>query len=259
MFIALYCGISIPLHAQTDLSTYHKGNFRRGGMVLPYRLLLPPSMDQGKYPLVIFLHGALEKGTDNERQLTLGGEVFLRDSIRSRYPAFVLFPQCPETDSWAYFDTQIDYETGLATDWNFPFHRLPTTVSQVLMKLVDSLTGTGSIDKGRIYIAGLSQGGMGVLDLCARYPLLFAAGISICGAGEPSTAKLFGDKVAIWLFHGGKDDIVPPSFSRQYARRLKRYGTKNRYTEYPGVGHDSWVQAFAEPGLMPWLFSQHQH
>lgn len=231
---------------------------KRDGVELPYRLLPPLATGKSKYPLVIFLHGAFEKGNDNEQQLAIGGRFFLRDSIRANYPGYILFPQCRANDAWVYFENHIDYTTGFATDWNFPFNKMPTPVSLVLIKLIDSLAATGQIDVSRIYIAGLSQGGMGVLDLCARFPALFAAGISICGAGEPATARLFAGKVALWLFHGEKDEVVPPVFSREYAKRLKRYGGISRYTEYPGVGHNSWEQAFAEPQLMSWLFLQHK-
>ena len=228
------------------------------GIELPFRLLTPRSTDTGKYPLIIFLHGAFEKGNDNERQLDIGGLFFVRDSIRKNYPAYVLFPQCPANDAWVYFENTIDYTTGKASDWSFPFNKVPATVTIVLKKLVDSLAATGKVDLSRIYIAGLSQGGMGVLDMVARFPSLFAAGISICGAGEPATARLFAGKVPLWLFHGEQDDVVPVGFSREYAQRIKRYGGNVKYTEYPGIGHSSWVQAFAEPGLLSWLFSQHK-
>lgn len=242
-----------------DFSAYQKGVWKDGPFELPFRFLLPAKKDPTqKYPLIIFLHGAFEKGTDNERQLEIGGHFFLRDSIRENYPAFVLFPQCPETDSWAYFENRMDFTTGMATDWNFPFAKKPTVVTGALQKLMDSLLQKNNIDRSRIYIAGLSQGGMGVLDMVARYPDLFAAGLAICGAGEPATAKLFAGKVALWLFHGSSDEVVPVSFSQDYAKRLKRYGAVVKYSEYAGVGHTSWVQAFKEPELMRWLFSQHK-
>ncbi|HEX7692745.1 MAG TPA: phospholipase, partial [Sediminibacterium sp.] len=113
-----------------------------------------------------------------------------------------------------------------------------------------------SIDRSRIYIAGLSQGGMGVLDIIARKPDIFAGALAICGAGEPSTAKLFAGKVSLWLFHGDKDDVVPVDFDRQFYRKLKRANAVVRYSEYAGTGHNSWVNAFSEPGLMQWLFAQ---
>jgi predicted peptidase len=97
---------------------------------------------------------------------------------------------------------------------------------------------------------------MGVLDMIARYPDMFAGALSICGAGEPTTTKFFAGKTALWLFHGDKDPVVPTSFSQQYYRRLKRANAIVRYSEYPGVEHNSWVNAFKEPELMSWLFAQ---
>ncbi len=239
-----------------DFSAWEKNTFFFDQSVLPYRFLRPAADLSKKYPLIIFLHGAFEKGEDNEKQLNIGGRYFLRDSIRKNYPAYVLFPQCPEDDSWAYFENKLDLTTGKATDWNFPFRKEPTPVAASLKKLIDSIAATGSIAVDKIYIAGLSQGGMGVLDLSARYPETFAAGISMCGAGEPMTAKLFSGKVAIWLFHGDKDPVVPVDFSRDFYRRLKRLNAAVRYSEYKGVEHNCWVNAFAEPELMRWLFEQ---
>ncbi|MCW3087163.1 MAG: hypothetical protein JWQ78_549 [Sediminibacterium sp.] len=250
--LILHAGLYAPAQ---DLSLYQKEYFVDQGNELPYRLLAPPSYT-GKYPLIIFLHGAFEKGNDNESQLAIGARFFLRDSIRNRYPAYVLFPQCPADDAWAYFENRTDFSTGLATDWNFPFAKEPAKVTALLKKLVDSLLSAGRIDLFRVYIAGLSQGGMGVLDMIARYPQIFAAGISICGAGEPATTKLFAGKVSLWLFHGDKDEVVPVTFSQQYYKRLKKAGSIVRYTEYAGIGHNSWGWAFAEPELMQWLFTQ---
>ena len=239
-----------------DFSAYEKNTFSQGHSALQYRLLLPAAGLSGKYPLIIFLHGAFEKGDDNEKQLSIGGHFFLRDSIRKNYPAYILFPQCPEDDSWAYFENKIDFTTGFATDWNFPFRKEPTPVISVLKKLIDSLAASGKIAADKIYIAGLSQGGMGVLDMCARYPETFAAAISICGAGEPMSARLFARKVAVWLFHGDKDPVVPVDFARDFYKRLKRLNASVRYSEYKGVEHNCWANAFAEPELMSWLFGQ---
>jgi len=239
-----------------DFSAYQKGIFTDHGFALPYRLLSPVSDSDKKYPLVIFLHGAFEKGNDNEQQLAIGGHFFLRDSIRKNYPAYVLFPQCPNDDAWAYFENRIDFSTGLAVDWNFPFKKEPTPITGILKKLLDSLLTGNKIEVSKVYIAGLSQGGMGVLDMIARYHNRFAAGLAICGAGEPATTRLFAAKTALWLFHGDKDEVVPVSFSRDYYKRLKRVNATVRYSEYPGVGHNSWVKAFAEPELMRWLFAR---
>ena len=139
---------------------------------------------------------------------------------------------------------------------NFPFNKKPTVVSSVLMKLVDSLVHSDKIDPSRIYIGGLSQGGMGVLDFIARYPQVFAAAFCICGAGNISTAKNFAGKTSLWLFHGDADNVIPVRFSRNYFRRLQKLKADVLYSEYAGVKHNSWVNAFNEPGLMHWLFSK---
>ncbi len=254
--IALILFICLSISAQDFYAGYKPASFTDQSITMPYRFLSPAGDTTKKYPLIIFLHGAFEKGNDNEMQLSIGGRFFLRDSIRQNYPAYVLFPQCPADDSWAYFENQIDFTTGFAKDWNFPFRKEPTPITGVLKRLVDQIIASGKIDLSRVYIAGLSQGGMGVLDMIARYPETFAAGLSMCGAGEPNTTKLFAGKVALWLFHGDKDQVVPVTFSQQYYKRLKKAGSVVRYSEYPGVEHNSWVKAFAEPELMSWLFAQ---
>lgn len=243
-----------------DLRLYERQVFQTKEAALPYRLLKPLPADTGAgFPLVIFLHGAFEKGVDNEAQLNIGGRFFLRDSIRSKYPSFVLFPQCPKADSWAYFDTKINEQTGQAEEWKFPFEKKPTAVTNALKQLIDSLIVHEKIDKSRIYIMGLSQGGMGVLDMIARYPETIAAGISICGAGNVNTVKRFSDKVPLWLFHGEKDDVVPVSFSQNYYKKLQKLNAEVRYTEYPKVTHNSWNNAFKEPDLLMWLFAKRKN
>jgi predicted peptidase len=241
-----------------DFSAYERRYFNAPELNLPYRYLRPDGFDSTKkYPLVIFLHGANDKGFDNESQLNVGGRFFLRDSIRKIYPAYILFPQCPSRDLWAYF--QASREQGGSIGINFPFHKKPTDVSITLIKLVDSLKHSDRIDISSIYIGGLSQGGMGVLDLIARYPQTFAAAFSICGAGDPSTSKHFAGQTALWLFHGDADDIIPVSFSRNYFKKLQKLKSDVLYTEYPGVKHNSWTNAFAEPALMYWLFSKRKY
>jgi predicted peptidase len=256
LFIGCCLMFMTGIAAAQDFSAYRKAVFIDGPRQLPYRLLSPVAKPEKKYPLVIFLHGAFEKGNDNELQLQIGGRFFMRDSIRGNYPAFVLFPQCPIDDSWVYFENKLDITTGNYTDWKFPFKPEPTDVTASLLKLLGQLLTNDSIDKSRVYIAGLSQGGMGVLEIIARKPETFAAGISMCGAGDPATSKLFAGKTALWLFHGDKDQVVPPNFSEQFYRRLKRADAKVRFTSYPGVEHNSWSKAFTEPDLMQWLFSQ---
>jgi predicted peptidase len=252
--LLLFC--SLAATAQ-DFTEYKKEVFKSGKGELPYRILYPASFDSTKkYPLLIFLHGAFEKGTDNEAQLRIGGRFFLKEDSRKNFPAIVLFPQCPETDSWAWFDTKIDSATGLAKSWDFPFRKEPTAITALLKQLLDSLLSIHFVDKSRIYIGGLSQGGMGVYDMIARYPDMFAAAFPICGAGKISTSKEFAGKVAVWIFHGADDEIVPVRFSRDYYKRLIKLNADVKYSEYPGVHHNSWVNAFAEKELLSWVFTK---
>ena len=248
---------TVHLALAQDFSPYEKHHYDVPELNMSYRLLRPKSLDSSKsYPLIVFLHGAGQKGFDNVTQLLIGGLYFLQDSVRERYPAYVLFPQCPEIDTWASFETIMDSATGQLKNLRFPFHKKPTDVSLVLKRLIDSLTRTDRIDTERIYIGGISQGGMGVLDFVARYPETFAAAFAICGAGNVSTYKKFAGKVPLWLFHGKEDDVIPSSFSSNYYKKLSKAGSDVRYTEYPHVKHASWVNAFHEPELLPWIFSK---
>jgi predicted peptidase len=258
LFCLLIAFHSFFCNAQ-DFSAYEKHYFNTTELNLPYRLLRPLHQEaEKKYPLLIFLHGAFERGFDNERQLDIGGRFFLRDSIRTNYASYVLFPQCPESDVWAYFEASADPASGKTTEIRFPFPKKATDVSSALKKLIDSLVDTDSIDPKRIYIAALSQGGMGVLDFLARYPDLFAAGLSICGAGNVTTVRNFSGKSALWLFHGEDDDVIPVSFSRTYFKKLRKLSADVRYSEYAGVKHNSWVNAFNEPDFLHWLFSKNK-
>ena len=256
-----WIAISLPFCTLAqDFSDYEKHYFNAPELNMPYRYLRPKDSNSLiRFPLVIFLHGANAKGFDNEAQLNVGGRFFLRDSIRENYPSYVLFPQCPERDLWAFFEIKTDAAAGSVEQLNFPFSKKPTETSMVLMKLIDSLVHSDEIDAHRIYIGGLSQGGMGVLDLIARYPMVFAAAFSICGAGNVASTKNFAGKTSLWLFHGDSDDVVPVKFSRDYFKRLQKLKADVLYSEYRGVKHNSWVNAFSESSLMNWLFSKRKY
>ncbi|MEC5146637.1 prolyl oligopeptidase family serine peptidase [Chitinophaga sp. 212800010-3] len=254
----LFCCLLISGLAATaqDLSQYSYGSFSRHGNVLRYRLLKPLNYNKHKkYPLIIFLHGSGERGTDNNAQLLHGGDMFLRDSIREHYPAFVLFPQCPDGQSWAAMKLQRD-TSGKIIRADFPMDEPSTPPTALLNQLLDSLLASGKVDKRKVYIGGLSLGGMGTFYMITKRPELFAAAFPICGAGDVASADRFAKKVAIWIFHGGADPVVPVEASRAYDARLKTLGADEKYTEYPGVGHNSWDNMFVEPGFMGWLFGK---
>ena len=255
LFAFMFTFLSLSLCAQ-DLNEYKREIFTRKDRVVPYRILYPLAFDSSrKYPLLIFLHGAYEKGNDNDRQLDIGGRYFLVDSNRRNFPAIIIFPQCPSNDVWAYFDAEFD-SMGVLKRATFPFRKEPTAITSLLKQLVDSLMSLLFVDVNRIYIGGLSQGGMGVFDMVARYPGIFAAAFPICGAGKISTAGRFAKQTSLWIFHGADDDVVPVNFSRQFYQKLKKLDADVRYTEYPGVRHESWINAFHEKDLLSWLFSK---
>jgi len=238
-----------------DKDLFEKQLFILGEDTLRCRILTPVNYSPSKkYPLVVFLHGSGEKGNDNEKQLTWGADIFLDSLNRSRYPAIILFPQCPVNESWANtIRTEIKDSLG-----GFRLDTLarPKKTTQLLLNFIDTLAASGGIDKNRIYIGGLSMGGFGTFEILWRRPDLFAAAIIICGGGTPEKVSRYAPKLPIWVFHGDADAIVPVSNSRIMVTALKSAKMTVTYTEYPGVNHDSWKNAFAEPKLMDWIFSQ---
>lgn len=241
-----------------DMDAYSRESFIKNGDTLRYRLLTPANYNVHKtYPLIIFLHGSGERGSDNAAQLLHGGALFLKDTLRRDFPAFVLFPQCPSDESWAPFRMQRD-TTGKVVGAEFLPDAPPTVPGALVKALLDSLLASGKVDVKRVYLGGLSLGGIGTYDMLARYSGTFAAAFPICGAGNVKTAAAFAKKVPLWIFHGAEDAVVPPDFSRGYYAELQKLGSEVKYSEYPGVGHNSWDNAFAEPDLLPWLFRHHK-
>ena len=214
---------------------------------LSARVAFPDDYKKGKgsYPLLLFLHGAGERGTDSVKQLT-HGEHFLRKAGMKH--CFVLAPQCPPKKIWA------------GRHWkekNFKLTEKPSNQMQLVMKMVDTICEQYPIDKRRIYIMGLSMGGFGTWEAVQRWPERFAAAVPICGGGDHTYIKPIAKSAPpIWAFHGDKDKAVPVERSRQMVEALKKAGVKVKYTEYPGVGHNSWDNTFAEPGLLDWILSQ---
>ncbi len=192
---------------------------------------------------MIFLHGAGERGKDNLAQLKWNVRDFAKPEVRSKYPCYVMAPQCPADDMWS------DYRrVGELPE-------KPTAPLQAVMEETAVLMKNLPIDYARLYVGGLSMGGFGTWDLLARWYDRIAAAFPICGGGDPGTAKKFSH-IAIWTFHGAKDEAVPVSRTREMVAALKKHNSTVKYTEYPKVGHDSWKNAFAEPDLFPWLFEQ---
>ncbi|MBL7732550.1 MAG: prolyl oligopeptidase family serine peptidase [Chitinophagaceae bacterium] len=237
-----------------DLSLYQKKEYKYAdGKTLPYRILYPENYDRSKkYPLVLFLHGAGERGTDNEKQLVHGAKLFLADSNRRNFPAIVVFPQCPENSFWS--SVSVDGSKS-PVSFEFNYDNPITWPLDAVQQLVKQLLKDESVSKKRCYITGLSMGGMGTFELVYRFPKLFAAAMPICGGGDALRYDGRVKKTSFWIFHGDADDVVGVNESRVMVNKLKSIGAGITYTEYPGVNHYSWDNAFAEPNFLGWLFS----
>jgi len=223
-----------------EYSTFLNHAFQSPNDTLPYRLLLPETIESGKtYPLIIFLHGSGERGNDNTLNLKYITDLFLSAENRKHYPAYVLVPQCPKNERWA------------PEDW----YSKISPPAETVIELIDSLVRSNSIDAGRVYLMGLSMGGFGTWYLLTRFPDKFAAAVPICGGGDWNRASSIAH-IPVWVFHGKKDEVVLPEQSRAMVSALKKSGGNPCYTEYKKVGHDSWVRALQEPDLLPWLFSK---
>ena len=203
---------------------------------LDYLLYVPkPAADEPakRWPLVLFLHGAGERGT-NLNAVAVHGPPKLVASGKE-FPFILASPQCPPGQVW-----------NAAT----------------LIALLDELQATLPVDGRRVYVTGLSMGGYGTWELAVKHPERFAAVVPICGGGERIRTLLPARHEAlktlgVWAFHGAKDNVVVPAESERMVEAFKRAGNAAvKYTVYPEAGHDSWTQAYNDPALFDWLLRQ---
>lgn len=219
---------------------------------LPYRLWVPKDYDAAKqYPLIVYLHGAGERGTDNQNHINgNGAPKLVSDEVQGKTPCFVLAPQCPPDKRW------VEVDWGQKTSHTMP--EQPSEPMRLLLQLLDALPKEFSLDPQRMYLTGLSMGGFGTWDLLVRRPQLFAAAVPICGGADNSTAPMI-KHIPVWAFHGDADGTVFVGRTRTMVDAMKAAGATTKYTEYPGIGHNSWDKAYAEPDLFDWLFAQRKN
>jgi len=216
--------------------------------VLPYRLFTPEGYDpKRKYPLILVLHGASSRGSDNQQHLANsdGPRYWASGQVQTLQQAFVLAPQA---------DPQ--YAPTWVRAWRPPATQDPMRPEplELSVDLIDELAKEFSIDRARLYVVGYSMGGFGAWLVASRHPDLFAAAVPIAGGGDPS--YISGTSAKIWAFHGSTDKIVPVRRSREMVDALKSAGKDVKYTEYPGVDHASWSLVYREAELPVWLFQQ---
>jgi len=248
LFPLLLGGIN-KLTAQESIRAFQKREFLDNkGIKMPYRILLPIDYDcSKKYPLLVFLHGSGERGEDNEAQLKHGANLFLQEETRKNFQAIVVFPQCPNGESWS------SMESDSSGKWDFPFTKEPSRQMKLLQGLLNEVMVNNCVDERKVYLGGLSMGAFGILEWMAREPNRFAAAFPICGGGNTLLTAIYGSKIPTWFFHGDADAVVPVQYSRELVEKIKAEKGNVQYTEYPGVGHDSWNNAFKEPNLLSWL------
>lgn len=248
--IALFLIVNLG-YAQ-DKSLFSKELFIKGGDTLRYRMLLPNNFDKNKkYPVLFFLHGAGERGNDNEAQLIHGAKLFLNPENRNNFPAIIIFPQCPQNDFWA----NVKFGDGKSSE-RFAFQKgaQPNPSMKMLAALVNKIKSESYSDNNRFYIGGLSMGAMGTFELLRRKPNVFASAFAICGGDHVENVKKY-KHVPLWVFHGAKDNVVPIQKSEIVVNELKRLGADVKFSVYPNANHNSWDPAFSEPDFLSWIFS----
>ena len=218
------------------------------GGTLPYRLHVPARPEPGRlYPLVVHMHGAGSRGTNNVDQIRTGGADFLKWVV-SRGEEFVFIaPQCPKKQMW------------IAAPWSAREHRMaekPTPWLARAIEIIDDAVKRYPVDPDRVYVMGISMGGYATWELLQRRPKLFAAALPCCGGGDTTLASSLTD-IAVWAFHGDADNVVPVYRSQSMVAAIRAAGgRKIRYREYPGVKHNSWTPTFRDPKVFEWLFAQ---
>jgi predicted peptidase len=197
-----------------------------------YVLFIPHNYEGDKeYPLILFLHGAGERGTDGEKQVKQGiGNAIKFKGKEKTFPFIVILPQAVK--GWQAEGD--DAKRALA--------------------ILDEVQKTYKVDSRRIYLTGLSMGGFGTWSLAAAHPNKWAAIAPICGGGNPKSAEKIKN-IPCWCFHGGSDPTVKAQRSREMIQALKEAGGDPRYSEFPYVGHNSWDPAYATQELYGWFLS----
>ena len=202
---------------------------------LRYGWFKPDHYDKQKlYPLIVYLHGSRDTVSRDMQ--------WYQPATQKENPSFVLTPKCISPDQ------------GWGNTWSANH----TPAMEQTLKLIDSLMEIHPIDPDRLYIYGISMGGFGVFSVLAKEPGKFAAAYAVCGGSDIRAARALL-QTPLWIFHGAIDDVVPVYLSRDVYKEMIKLGATNvKYTEYPGVKHNSWENVAQEKTLSKWLFSQHR-
>lgn len=213
--------------------TFETKTLDYAGQTVKYQVSLPAGYDGTRpVPLILFLHGSGEQGTDGEKPTKVGLGPAVRLNPRGWAPYLIVYPQKPPGGN-----TWMAHET-------------------LILDILERTRKDYKVDEKRLYITGLSMGGYATWMLACKHPSLFAAAAPICGGGNPADAPRIKD-LPLWNFHGDQDKAVPIARSDAMIEALKAAGGTPKYTVYPGVGHNSWDKAYREEKLWEW-FLQHE-
>jgi predicted peptidase len=218
--------LTITINAQIKNQTLH--NFEKEvkiTLTANYLLYLPKDYAEGKqaFPLVLFLHGAGERGNDLEKVKIHGLPKLVNEG--KDFPFIVVSPQCPDLMLWN---------------------------TDLLSSLLDEIEANYRVDKNRIYVTGLSMGGHGTWSLALAQPNRFAAIAPVCGWADTTKASLIAH-LPIWVFHGAKDNVVPVQASESMVNALNNFGSDVKLTIYPEANHDSWTETYNNEELYIWF------
>ena len=236
----------IPVNMDKDFSK--EMLVSEDGYTLPYRLYIPKNYDCGVlYPVMLFMHGAGERGCDNESQIRVALPHVFNDPESPAYNSIIIAPQCPADKQWVY------------TPWAKGCYSVSDVTEsrecQAVIEILKNVVAEYNVDKTRIYVTGLSMGGFGTWDLLTRHPGIFAAGMPVCGGGDPSQAKVLAE-IPIRTFHGLLDDAVPTEGTREMYAAIKAQGLgRIRYTEFENGLHNIWDDVYSNRNNVNWLFS----
>ena len=234
--IAIVCTACISLQAADDTppqTGQHAQKLEKQiTITFDYLLTLPPDYNKDAkklWPLILFLHGSGERGSDVEKVKVHGPpKIADKDPDSTVAKEFIVVsPQCPTGRGWK---------------------------TDSLIVLLDDVASKYRVDPDRVYLTGLSMGGFGTWDLASNYPDRFAAIAPMCGGGQPEMARRLRN-LPIWVFHGDADPAVPVKRSDDMVEALKKIGADVKYTRYPGIGHDCWTESYSNPDLYTWFLS----
>ncbi len=201
------------------------------GTKLPYRCYRSSKVRSGVAPeqLLLFLHGAGERGNDNSRQLRHAAYNLIEFVERNELNAVILFPQCPTNGWWPELHEAL---AGLTTEEQCKFQ----------------------LDGSQSSLSGISMGSFGGFVLIAEHPELFQRALLVCGGASPEIVVQAGQK-PLWLWHGAKDDVVPVEFSHKAIQKLAEINADYHYSESPEAGHAVWEEAYSDYPTLKWLMT----